>query len=185
MHERKLAGFQITDHTGTNIMGDGTDPTDLTTYPSFSLIPPNMAAHAATKLKAGQLLQPLFEGDVEEAEPIFFLDAELAFIDTREAAIAETAACLWEAAQNVINNKDAYHSYGTRMAQGLDTYGTAGFRCEVIALAPACVAEWNRLTDAEQDANAPYDWDFVPAFLERHVRDHGLGRAIPGRNEVA
>ena len=54
MHERKLAGFQITDHTGTNIMGDGTDPTDLTTYPSFSLIPPTMAAHAATKLKAGQ-----------------------------------------------------------------------------------------------------------------------------------
>ena len=73
----KLLGFQIADHMGENIQGDDNDPSGL---PSFHILNSTeawaiIAAHGKSR---SLLLQPIFEGDIEE--PVLAIDPEVAAV---------------------------------------------------------------------------------------------------------
>lgn len=58
----KLLGFQLANKSGENIQGDDDDPTSLA---SFEIMSPTVAVKVIADLP-GFLLQPIFEGDLEE-----------------------------------------------------------------------------------------------------------------------
>ncbi|MBS7671741.1 hypothetical protein [Croceicoccus gelatinilyticus] len=173
MTTRKLIGFQVTDAKGVNIMGDGGN--EIADHPSFSVIPPEAAGIAALKISPGQLLQPIFEGDIEEPGEIGFAEAATNFLNTREEFLAETAACLWEAAQNLVFGKNyADLPEAIILKDANEGMGAAGLRMEITALAPACMADWVMLSVEQQDEAAPYDWEFVPTWLANRLNTQGL-----------
>lgn len=63
----KFLGFQIANADGVNVQGDDVDPTG---FPSFYILNPTEALLAMAKFgkRDGLLLQPIFEGDIEEPE---------------------------------------------------------------------------------------------------------------------
>ncbi|MCC2107976.1 MAG: hypothetical protein KDJ40_10610 [Hyphomicrobiales bacterium] len=66
--KRTLLGFQLCDQTIGNVQGDteGRHPPVVTNYPSFAIFAPHLAERLAIQAGPEYLLQPIFDGDVEE-----------------------------------------------------------------------------------------------------------------------
>jgi hypothetical protein len=86
-----------------------------------------------------------------------------------------TAACLWEAALEALDKGErearaegtpppAVVSFERRLHGQREHDGTAYLRQRVVALAPACDAAWDALSEDERDTQC-FDWDFVPVWL--------------------
>lgn len=62
-----LLGFQLNNAAGSNIQGADESglPALATEYPSFAIFAPPLAAEVVSRVGPGYLLQPIFEGDVE------------------------------------------------------------------------------------------------------------------------
>lgn len=77
-----------------------------------------------------------------------------------------TAACLWEAALDAVNQ--THHTPGgftEQLALYKRANGTAMLREEVAGLALACDDAWSALTPDQQDDAGSFDWDFCPDWL--------------------
>lgn len=61
----KLLGFQIADKNGNNIQGDDGDPSGL---PSYQILSAQEAEAVLGNTDDRYLLQPIYEGDIEEPE---------------------------------------------------------------------------------------------------------------------
>lgn len=177
---RKLVGFQVVDGRGNHLMGEG--PSQLTSHPSWSVIPVEAAALAALQLGRNEALIPVFDGDIagpgghtQEGEIAFiaFPDLDTSFQNSRENLIAETAACLWEEAERLRSSRD-----DTPVRQTLEKVraeiGAVALRQAVIGMAPACHAAWEALDPDAQDEASPFDWQFVPAWFSTQVEQGGL-----------
>lgn len=177
MTQSKFLGFQVADHDGANVMGDGADGT-VHGYPSYAIILPEAAGAAAESLGRHFMLTPIFEGVIEE--PIFIGLPEISGTVTtpREDAIAETAACLWEETQRLLFKTTDDTDIVQRMKAVSEALGAAGLRCEIVALAPHCHAAWEALSVEEQDAQAPFDWGFVPQWLEERISANTKSRPL-------
>lgn len=74
----KLIGYQLANEDGQNIQGDETCPVDCASFEVFSF----EAAHnvieklAAMDLEGKYMLQPIYEGDIEEHQMIDHFDDE-------------------------------------------------------------------------------------------------------------
>lgn len=99
----------------------------------------------------------------------------------------EAALCLWEAALEMQARSSATQGNpltGDEVVPhvALDAlfadHGTNVMRHAIMQLAPACCAEWDLLDDQQQEALAPFDWEFVPDFLHRCITDGRLLIAI-------
>lgn len=71
--------------------------------------------------------------------------------------------CIWEAMLEGLA-KPGCPWLGRRAGTGI-----AALREDALALAPACEAAWNALGDEGQDHYAPFDWEFVPYWLNECV----------------
>lgn len=78
----------------------------------------------------------------------------------------ETGACLWEHALNLIAQDEA-SPLAASVQKWRDEVGTADVRLTILAFVDECIAEWAKV---ESTFTACYDWDFVPAFLERKLQ---------------
>lgn len=81
----------------------------------------------------------------------------------------EAALCLWEA---MLESRDKLAD----LDEAWNRRGTVEMRHCAIQLAPAVGAVWDSMTEEEQEACIPYDWEFVPLFLRCLTwEDHGPG----------
>ena len=78
----------------------------------------------------------------------------------------ETAICLWEALLEIRDRPD--------VAARFNALGTVAMRHAVMTLIADCEREWEALGDDRQDQAAPYDWGWVPDFLERNLSCLGV-----------
>lgn len=86
---------------------------------------------------------------------------------------AYTAMCLWEAILDGLNEPNAPWQH-CRERQGMAT-----LRDLVMGLAKACEADWNALSEDEQDGQGPFDWEFCPKWLREAVDWWSLGSNGP------
>lgn len=100
---------------------------------------------------------------------------------TYTAEHLHTAACLWEAALEALGAGETearaeqqdprrFWSFERRLHAYRYNYGTADLRQRVVALAPACDAAWEALSEDERDTQC-FDWDFVPRWLRDNFFD--------------
>lgn len=81
-------------------------------------------------------------------------------ISSVEEETALTAMCIWEALLERLSGKDSENVY----SQKREEVGACELRSIVLhLLAPAVEAAYDVVKDEYQD---PFDWEFVPAFLE-------------------
>ena len=71
----------------------------------------------------------------------------------------DTAMCIWE---YVIENKERYFEilfkeHGTKEART---------RMRWLTLIRACEKIWNKLNDHQRELLEPFDWEFIPKFIE-------------------
>lgn len=177
MNKPKFLGFQVATHDGKNVMGDGA-PDTVHGHPSYAIILPEAAGAAAAALGQHFMLAPIFEGIIED--PIFIGLPEIngTALTQREDALAETAACLWEETQRLLFKAEEETEVVRRMKAANEALGAAGLRCEIVALAPRCHADWEALSVEEQDREAPFDWDYVPKWLAEHIEANPKSRPL-------
>lgn len=81
-------------------------------------------------------------------------------ISSVEEETALTAMCIWEALLERLSGKDSDNVY----SQKREEVGACEMRSIVLhILAPAVEAAYDFVKDEYQD---PFDWEFVPAFLD-------------------
>lgn len=87
------------------------------------------------------------------------MNTQTAFSSVEEET-ALTAMCIWEALLECMSGKDCDDVY----SQKREEVGACEMRSIVLhILAPAVEAAYNVVKDEYQD---PFDWEFVPAFLD-------------------
>lgn len=80
----------------------------------------------------------------------------------------ETAMCLWEAVQDLLNaeNDVILHPLAVRL---VEEDGACSARHTVIGWVEECEAEWEASRKASTEIE-PYDWEHCPAFLARKLK---------------
>ncbi|WP_454883972.1 hypothetical protein [Sphingomonas oryzagri] len=73
-----------------------------------------------------------------------------------------TAMCLWEAVLEMKDNKQEVLSC-------FENIGTAGMRFYVAQWVRPVDDAWDALSQDEKDASVPFDWEFVPNWIAKHV----------------
>ncbi len=91
-----------------------------------------------------------------------------------ETFIAETSACLWESALNLIHRMPHDIPEVEVMRSALDRLGSAALRLAIVELVPRCISDWKSLNDDQQAEAGCYDYDFVPAWLSAHLLQGGI-----------
>lgn len=76
---------------------------------------------------------------------------------------AYASLCIWEAMLEQLDKPGC--PWKNRRAR----IGMAALREDALTLAPACEAAWNALDDEGRDHYAPFDWEFVPYWLNKCV----------------
>lgn len=74
----------------------------------------------------------------------------------------EAAMCLWEAFLEHQEQEPQLKAYRSAV-------GTVQTRHDLMEVVPACIAEWDAMTDDQRDPFIPYDWAWVPHFLLNRV----------------
>ena len=107
--------------------------------------------------------------------------------------LLHSAACLWEAAENMRNTPGAFGHEGARLF--IARNGACEARVQIAALACEAESAWDSLSDDARDGWAcPFDWEFVPAWLARRMgweegqpcddphpnRPPAIGQPLPG-----
>lgn len=129
---------------------------------------------------------PLAEADASDYRGL--PDMPPALLPMAELTV-EAAMCLWEAMLDMTRQAPVTDqiaslatlgeaSYRKQVDNWFDHYGTGVMRLAVMQLALACCTEWDLLDEQQQDASAPFDWEFVPAFLRRCIADGRMDQAI-------
>ena len=75
----------------------------------------------------------------------------------------EAGACMWEHVLNILRRRKDHNPWD----EYREAYGMAALRAIVIRHAPTLQEAYERAVDNGYDA--PFDWDFVPKYMEDHV----------------
>jgi len=72
-----------------------------------------------------------------------------------------TAMCLWEA---VLESKEE-----PQIKAAFENLGTVGMRFYVAQWVEPANKAWEALSEEEKESSIPFDWEFVPDWIAKHV----------------
>lgn len=102
---------------------------------------------------------------------------------TFTAASLETAACLWEAVQEMLNGSAGHRGLRAKAQRVRENMGTSGLRKTVLGWTEAADADWEKV---KETYDAPFDWEWIPEWVVLNVEWDGHApelrskRLVPG-----
>lgn len=83
-----------------------------------------------------------------------------------DASSLETAACLWEAVLEILNNGAGQKGLRAQAQRIREQMGTSALRLTVLRWVDLIDADWARVKD---DYDKLFDWDFVPEWIAANI----------------